>query len=421
MNLLVSALVAFVHFTFILAAQTITVIVAPQGKLEYDPPYVRMGPGDTVLFIFQDAKHSVTQSRPNTPCVKLPEGSFTPIAPSTLGTREEHSFTLYNHYDGEPRYFFSETHCQDGMVFAINPPSGALDAYRAAARNTGSNSPPPPSTPPPQAQPQPNPPSITTVTVGGSVTTVVTVPSSDPQRPPNQDSPNSNANPASPAPAPSGASSVATSSPSGSLASVNPSETGSPQPPRPGAPGVPYEHIIGVGDDGLLAFSPARIQALVGDVVTFEVRSENHSIVQSSFEAPCQPLVREDGNLGFRSGLLSGGKQAAGDFVKYSKFSIKVNDTTPSTLLMGRPSIANLGWCSRSMSNRKISPHSKKVRAWVQVERALTAVVYAPWGRQLSHLLLLFRRSLCCKQLSDSFPSHCRFFSYALSSCHSFI
>lgn len=55
MNPLVAALLlslaASLHIPFTLAAQTITVIVAPQGRLEYDPPYVRMGPGDKVLFI----------------------------------------------------------------------------------------------------------------------------------------------------------------------------------------------------------------------------------------------------------------------------------------------------------------------------------------------------------------------------------
>jgi plastocyanin len=48
---LILALVASFHVPFALAAQTVTVIVAPQGRLEYDPPYVRMGPGDKVLFI----------------------------------------------------------------------------------------------------------------------------------------------------------------------------------------------------------------------------------------------------------------------------------------------------------------------------------------------------------------------------------
>jgi plastocyanin len=48
---LIPALAVLFHETFVLAAQTVTVIVAPQGRLEYDPPYVRMGPGDKVLFI----------------------------------------------------------------------------------------------------------------------------------------------------------------------------------------------------------------------------------------------------------------------------------------------------------------------------------------------------------------------------------
>ncbi|KAH6907566.1 hypothetical protein BKA70DRAFT_1283433 [Coprinopsis sp. MPI-PUGE-AT-0042] len=298
------ALAVTFHIPVVLAAQTVT------GRMEYDPPYVRMGPGDKVLFIFQDAIH-----------IKLPVGSDTRLAPSSIGVREEHSFTLYDDYDGEPRYFYSATHCQDGMVFAINPSPGALDAYRAAARNTGNNNAPPPS-PSPSPQPQPNPPTTTTVTVGGEVSTIVSQPSPNPQQPPNGD-----ANIASSIPASAGASPNPSSVPSGTTASSSsPSTTGRPSSSLPGAPGEAYEHFIGVGVDGLLTFSPARIQALVGDVVTFEIHSANHSVAQSSFDNPCQPLVKEDGNIGFRSGVLT---QTGGEFLKFLRFSIRINDTNP--------------------------------------------------------------------------------------------
>jgi plastocyanin len=190
------------------------------------------------------------------------------------------------------------------MVFAINPSPGALDAYRAAARNTGTNNSPPPSSPQssPQPQPQPAPPTTATVTVGGGVTTIVTQPqpSPNPQQPPNGNTNNASPSSSSGSPSPIASGNI----PSGtSVSPSSPSAEGTSLSSHPGAPDRPYEHLIGVGVDGLLTFSPARIQALVGDVVTFDLRSEKHSVAQSSFNNPCQPLVKDDGSIGFRSGV----------------------------------------------------------------------------------------------------------------------
>lgn len=76
---------------------------------------------------------------------------------------------------------------------------------------------------------------------------------------------------------------------------------------------------ITVGPNAQLAFYPSNIEAAVGDTLTFSYFPNNHSVGQSSFAEPCQPLEG-----GFFSGFqpLSAGPGPV-DFV------VTVNDTKP--------------------------------------------------------------------------------------------
>ncbi|KAI0658873.1 hypothetical protein C8Q70DRAFT_934012 [Cubamyces menziesii] len=58
---------------------------------------------------------------------------------------------------------------------------------------------------------------------------------------------------------------------------------------------------IQAGDESILIFSPASVNAASGAIVTFVFDSvpSNHSVVQSTFESPCQPLKG-----GFASGFI---------------------------------------------------------------------------------------------------------------------
>jgi hypothetical protein len=46
--------------------------------------------------------------------------------------------------------------------------------------------------------------------------------------------------------------------------------------------------LVTVGGNNLLAFSPTNITAEVGDTVTFQFQSKNHSVTQSTFATPCE-------------------------------------------------------------------------------------------------------------------------------------
>ncbi|KAI0426319.1 Cupredoxin [Xylaria sp. FL1042] len=55
--------------------------------------------------------------------------------------------------------------------------------------------------------------------------------------------------------------------------------------------GTGATHTVQVGGSAGLAYSPSEIQAAVGDMVIFTFMSQNHTVTQSSFATPCDPLA----------------------------------------------------------------------------------------------------------------------------------
>lgn len=76
---------------------------------------------------------------------------------------------------------------------------------------------------------------------------------------------------------------------------------------------------VKVGSNGL-NFDPDSLTASPGDLINFHFYASNHSVAQSSFDKPCQPL---DGGSGIFSGFFtSSGKDEARQV-----FSMRLNDT----------------------------------------------------------------------------------------------
>ncbi|KAL9945863.1 hypothetical protein ACHAO5_004464 [Verticillium nonalfalfae] len=82
---------------------------------------------------------------------------------------------------------------------------------------------------------------------------------------------------------------------------------------------IPGVHVVKVGENGL-TFEPAEVTAAVGDVVEFHFWPQAHSVAQSSFDSPCQPL----NTTGFFSGPV---RVQSG--VSDQVFSVTVQDTNP--------------------------------------------------------------------------------------------
>lgn len=73
-------------------------------------------------------------------------------------------------------------------------------------------------------------------------------------------------------------------------------------------------HVIAVGDiQGGLKFYPEKLTAKKGDLVQFQFYPKAHSVAQSSFDSPCQPLSSSNSSAkGFWSGMMpveAGGNQ----------------------------------------------------------------------------------------------------------------
>lgn len=157
-------------------------------------------------------------------------------------------------------YCRQANHCQQGMVFAINP-GDQFAAFQAAAMgNTASPSSSAvvsSATAPPPASSAASPSVVTvtaTVTVGG--TTQVTTYGSYP-------------------------------------GSASPTAV------------MSTDHKVIVGGPNKLIFSPANITAQVGDTITFQFMQKNHTVTQSSFANPCTSLTQTStsGQVAFDSGL----------------------------------------------------------------------------------------------------------------------
>lgn len=145
-------------------------------------------------------------------------------------------------------YCRQANHCQQGMVFAINP-GNKFATFKAAA-------------------------------MGETASTSTSVPS--------------NSASTSTLPSPSGSSVEFSSIP------PQPTPTGLPTPTTTSS-----DHLVVVGGPNKFFFSPSNITAEVGDTVTFQFQQKNHTVTQSTFAEPCISLTKTStsGQTGFDSGL----------------------------------------------------------------------------------------------------------------------
>ncbi|KAF9532293.1 hypothetical protein CPB83DRAFT_847601 [Crepidotus variabilis] len=123
-------------------AANIDVVVGGPGILKFNPPSVNANIGDVVRFIFQQKNHTVTQSTLDQPCQPLANGfdtGFVPVADATTSGFPVAELTVTR---TTPVWAYCKqgNHCQQGMVFAINP-ADKLAAFQQAATGGASPSP----------------------------------------------------------------------------------------------------------------------------------------------------------------------------------------------------------------------------------------------------------------------------------------
>ncbi|KAB5583532.1 hypothetical protein GE09DRAFT_304573 [Coniochaeta sp. 2T2.1] len=86
-------------------------------------------------------------------------------------------------------------------------------------------------------------------------------------------------------------------------------------------------HVVTVGANGTLTFVPDNLKPAVGDMVQFQFLAGNHTVTQSTFDNPCQPIGMHSNVTGFHSGFQDAKAAMAKGVV--DTYSIMINDTKP--------------------------------------------------------------------------------------------
>ncbi|CZR66077.1 uncharacterized protein PAC_15978 [Phialocephala subalpina] len=88
-------------------------------------------------------------------------------------------------------------------------------------------------------------------------------------------------------------------------------------------------HVVQVGAaNGTLAYFPNNIKAAVGDMVQFQFAPVNHTVTQSTFDAPCQPIAMNSNVTGIYSGFMPVSASAT----TTPTYTVLINSTTPMWL-----------------------------------------------------------------------------------------
>ncbi|KAJ8068657.1 hypothetical protein OCU04_002359 [Sclerotinia nivalis] len=69
---------------------------------------------------------------------------------------------------------------------------------------------------------------------------------------------------------------------------------------------TPQTHVVRVGStNNSIKYIPDKISAQVGDVIQFQFAGGNHTVTQSTFDAPCVPISQSTNNTGVFSGFMN--------------------------------------------------------------------------------------------------------------------
>ncbi|TDL28396.1 hypothetical protein BD410DRAFT_780896 [Rickenella mellea] len=270
---------AFISFGLLLApfaSAAVHDVTVGAGGLTYSPEAISAVPGDQVVFHFQPKNHTVTQSSFASPCGKKDGGmdsGFMPVAANVTDNFPTYTVTVN---DTEPIWIYCaqaantpSSHCGAGMVFAINCGADGSPNSFTNFKNAA-------------------------LAVGASLASA----------------------------APSGSAAPGYGYPSASGTAPQATGTGTTT-----GSATTTTHTVVVGGPGKLAFNPPSIQAQPNEVVLFQFQQKNHTVTQSSFGAPCEPLAATSttGQNGFDSGFFP----VADNTTTYPTWSITVNDTNP--------------------------------------------------------------------------------------------
>ncbi|ETW85412.1 hypothetical protein HETIRDRAFT_240092, partial [Heterobasidion irregulare TC 32-1] len=115
------------------------ITVGGPGILQFNPSSLTADPGDLVNFVFQQKNHTATQSTFANPCQPADGGFDTGFVP-VADNETQFPAAQFIVADTNPVWVYCRqaNHCQQGMVFAINP-ADKFSAFQAAAMGNSSS------------------------------------------------------------------------------------------------------------------------------------------------------------------------------------------------------------------------------------------------------------------------------------------
>jgi plastocyanin len=84
---------------------------------------------------------------------------------------------------------------------------------------------------------------------------------------------------------------------------------------------------VAVAMNGSLTFSPNKLVAQPGEFVQFQFHAGNHTVTQSTFDRPCEPIGQTSNVTGFHSGYLPAA--ASAEMGMFPTYTIQINNTGP--------------------------------------------------------------------------------------------
>jgi len=207
------------------------VMVGGDAGLVFTPSFIQASMYDVIEFVFQKKNHTLTQSSFGSPCIALPGGTDSGYRPNPDGTADPPPTFRYTVETVDPTWWFCKqgNHCQQGMVFAINPSENkTFDVFQKRAMSQSNDS----KTSPPVA-----------ASIGSYNTTGL----------------------------------------------INPLVSSDKNKNTPGLVTATLHNVM-VGGDAGLVYTPSSVKAAVGDIINFVFEKQNHTVTQSTFKSPCDEI-----------------------------------------------------------------------------------------------------------------------------------
>ncbi|ERS95815.1 uncharacterized protein SPSK_04557 [Sporothrix schenckii 1099-18] len=123
-----------------------------------------------------------------------------------------------------------------------------------------------------------------------------------------------------------------------------------------------------------LTYSPDNIKVAAGSMVQFQFLAGNHTVTQSTFDQPCQPIASFSNVTGFHSGFVP--VAASANTGNIPTYTIMVNDTKPIWIYCGQAK-----HCENGMSmviNENTADNTKSLA--VYRTNAMKATTVVPGG-----------------------------------------